>query len=98
MGLFSADVFKHVGESGYCAIVQVYFPKLGRTLWLPAMLEKHHLPDLLKKDRHLHVLELTCAQFAPDSADYIRVSSIALEQLVMRLPHCKLEQSVGYKC
>ena len=65
------------------------------------MLEKHHLPDLLKKDRHLHVLELTCAQLAPDSADYIRVSSIALEQLVhvyhTALP-LELEQSVSYKC
>lgn len=50
-------------------------------MWLPAMLEKHHLPGLLKEDRHLHVLEVTCAQCAPDSADYIRVS-IELEQLV----------------
>ena len=42
------------------------------------MLERKHLPALLKEDRHLHVLDLTCAQCAPDSADYIRVSVVCM--------------------
>ena len=52
---------------------QVFFPALGRRMWLPPMLSTEHLPSALRQDLHLDALELACTQCEPDSSDYIRV-------------------------
>ena len=52
---------------------QAFFPKLGRKMWLPQMLQPHQLPEVLSKGHHLTVLDCVCIQCAPDSKDYIRV-------------------------
>lgn len=52
---------------------QLFFPKLGRKMWLPKMLQPEQLPEVLSLGHHLTVLDCVCVQCAPDSADYIRV-------------------------
>ena len=55
-------------------MMQVYFPALGRKMWLPHMLTDEGLVLLLEAGRYLEVLDVACLQCEPDSADYIRVS------------------------
>lgn len=52
---------------------QMFFPKLGRKMWLPMMLKPKQLPEVLSLGHHLTVLDCVCVQCAPDSAEYIRV-------------------------
>ena len=54
---------------------QFFFPKLGRRMWLPAMLRERNLHSVLARDLHREVLDQACTQCNPDSRDYIRVSS-----------------------
>lgn len=55
---------------------QLFFPKLGRKMWLPKMLHPHQLPEVLGLGHHLTVLDCVCVQCAPDSKEYIRVRTI----------------------
>lgn len=53
---------------------QVYFPQLGRQMQLPAVLQAANLAAALqRRDCHVDILEMVCAQCEPDSEDYIRV-------------------------
>ena len=54
-------------------MMQVYFPALGRRMWLPHMLSNEGLVPLLEAGRYREVLDVACLQCEPDSADYIRV-------------------------
>lgn len=54
----------------------VYYPKRGRKMWLPRMLQASQLPSVLKRRSHMEVLNVTILQCSPDSADYIRVSCL----------------------
>ena len=55
-------------------MMEVYFPSLGRKMWLPAMLTAQGLIPMLKAEQYQEVLDMACVQCEPDSADYIRVS------------------------
>ena len=54
---------------------QVFFPTLGRKMWLPKALSAEVLPSLLHSRLHLDVLDLVCVQCDPQSQDYHRVSA-----------------------
>ena len=56
-------------------MMQVYFPSLGRKMWLSHMLTDEGLIPVLEAGRYRDILEMACLQCEPDSADYIRVSS-----------------------
>lgn len=55
-------------------MMQVYFPSLGRKMWLPHMLTDEGLIPVLDAGRYKDILDRVCLQCDPDSADYIRVS------------------------
>ena len=65
---------------------QMFFPKLGRKMWLPMMLQPEQLPEVLSLGHHLTVLDCVCVQCAPDSAEYIRVWVIVCQ--VSKGSHC----------
>ena len=56
-------------------MMQVYFPSLGRKMWLPHMLTVEGLLPVLETERYRDILDMACLQCNPGSADYIRVSS-----------------------
>lgn len=53
---------------------QVFFPTLGRKIWLPKALSGEVLPSILENLLHVNVLDLVCVQSDPQSSDYHRVS------------------------
>ena len=53
---------------------QVFFPALGRKMWLPKALSHEVLSSTLDNMLHVNVLDLVCAQCDPQSQDYHRVS------------------------
>lgn len=53
---------------------QVFFPALGRKIWLPKALSDEVLPSILENLLHVNVLDLVCVQCDPQSSDYHRVS------------------------
>lgn len=53
---------------------QVFFPALGRKMWLPKVLSSEVLPTALDSMLHVKVLDLVCVQCDPQSEDYHRVS------------------------
>ena len=55
-------------------MMQVYFPSLGRKMWLPHMLTEEGLLPVLEAGRYRDILDMACLQCEADSADYIRVS------------------------
>ena len=55
---------------------QVFFPTLGRKMWLPKVLSSEVLPAALDSMLHVKVLDLVCVQCDPQSEDYHRVSSV----------------------
>lgn len=55
-------------------MMQVYFPSLGRKMWLPHMLTEEGLIPMLEEGRYRDILERVCLQCEPDSSDHIRVS------------------------
>lgn len=57
---------------------QVFFPALGRKMWLPKALSEEVLPSLLNNMLHLNVLDLVCIQCDPQSQDYHRVSTTSI--------------------
>ena len=56
-------------------MMQVYFPSLGRRMWLPHMLTEEGLGPAMNAGRYRDILDVTCLQCQPDSQDYLRVSS-----------------------
>lgn len=56
---------------------QVFFPTLGRKMWLPKALSDQILPSILDRMLHLNVLDLVGVQCDPQSHDYHRVSRTA---------------------
>lgn len=54
---------------------QVFFPSLGRKMWLPKALSEEIIPSLLDNMLHVGVLDLACIQCDPQSHDYRRVSN-----------------------
>lgn len=54
---------------------QVFFPALGRKIWLPKALSEEILPSILENFLHVAVLDLVCVQCDPQSHDYHRVSA-----------------------
>ena len=56
-------------------MMQVYFPSLGRRMWLPHMLTEEGLVPVLEAGRYRDILGMACLQCEPDSQDYIRVST-----------------------
>jgi hypothetical protein len=56
-------------------MMQVYFPSLGRRMWLPHMLTEEGLLPVLEAGRYGDILDMACIQREPDSEDYIRVST-----------------------
>ena len=52
---------------------QLFFPKLGRKMNLPQMLQRHQLPEVLSLNHHPLVLDVANVQCEPDSKEYIRV-------------------------
>ena len=73
-------------------MMQVYFPTLGRRMWLPHMLTEEGLLPVLEAGRYRDILDMVCLQCEPDSADYIRVSmqTIYPENTPMILGLCVL--------
>jgi small subunit ribosomal protein S22 len=65
-------------------LYQVYFPRLGRHMWLPKLLTEEELPAVLARGYHLHVLDLVCVQCSPNSPDYIRVHSTVYDDIDKR--------------
>ena len=63
---------------------QLFFPKLGRKMNLPQMLQCHQLPEVLSLDHHLLVLDVANVQCEPDSKEYIRVRETSSS---LSLPH-----------
>ena len=57
---------------------QLFFPKLGRKMNLPQMLQPHQLPEVLSLGHHLLVLDVVNLQCEPDSKEYIRVRARSL--------------------
>ena len=55
-------------------MMHVYFPSLGRKMWLPHMLTEEGLIPVLEEGWYGDILERVCLQFEPNSSDYIRVS------------------------
>lgn len=53
---------------------QVFFPTLGRKMWLPKALSDEVLPSTLDSMLHIKILDLVCVQCDPQSQDYHRVS------------------------
>ncbi|KFV80865.1 hypothetical protein N308_10885, partial [Struthio camelus australis] len=58
-------------------MIQIFFPKEGRRVIPPVIFKDEHLVTVFQQDRHEDILNMCIAQFEPDSADYIRVSSLA---------------------
>lgn len=54
-------------------MMQVYYPSLGRKMWLPHMLTDEGLIPVLDAGRYKDILDRVYLQCDPDSADYIRV-------------------------
>ena len=74
-------------------MMQVYFPSLGRKMWLPHMLTVEGLLPVLEAERYWDILDMACLQCDPGSADYIRVSSGCLAGLP--LLRFLLEYNIG---
>ena len=75
---------------------QLFFPKLGRKMWLPKMFHPQQLPKVLSLGHHLNVLDRVCVQCAPDSKEYIRVSLLA--QYLLRLVDMLLHDRFTARC
>ena len=70
-------VLRHATWEERDRMYQVYFPTLGRKMWLPKALSDEMLPSVLDNKLHLNVLDLVCAQCDPQSYDYHRVCVIS---------------------
>ena len=57
-------------------MMEVYFPKPGRKMWLPHVLTAKGLVPVLEAGRYVDILDMACFQCEPDSADYMRVSQM----------------------
>lgn len=72
---------------------QVFFPAIGRKMWLPRVLTEDFLPLALDKKLHLSVLDLVCAQCDPQSRDYhrvspnVRLSYLTFSKMLMQVHH-----------
>lgn len=62
---------------------QVFFPALGRKIWLPKALSDEVLPSILENLFHVNILDLVCVQCDPQSQDYHRVSMGSCRSQVM---------------
>ena len=69
---------------------QIFFPALGRKMWLPKILTSEVLPSALDRMMHVSVLDLVSVQCDPQSYDYHRVSIIA-SQLESWYIHCFIQ-------
>ncbi|KFU95272.1 hypothetical protein M959_05058, partial [Chaetura pelagica] len=69
-------------------MIQIFFPKEGRRVIPPVLFKDEHLGSVFQQDRHEDVLNRCIAQFEPDSADYIRVSSLSIFQVKMYHYRC----------
>lgn len=63
---------------------QVFFPALGRRIWLPKALSDEVLPSILENLLHVNVLDLVCVQCDPQSSDYHRVHKCVYEDVEIR--------------
>jgi small subunit ribosomal protein S22 len=62
-------------------MMQVYFPSLGRKMWLPHMLTDEGLIPVLEAEQYRNILEVACLQCEPDSTDYIRVHCTVYDRI-----------------
>ena len=78
-------------------MMQVYFPSLGKKMWLPHMLTEEGLIPVLEAGWYKDVLDMACLQCEPDSADYIRVSvkndcyTVMYAGMLVSVPYFKVE-------
>ncbi|KAJ8021312.1 28S ribosomal protein S22, mitochondrial [Holothuria leucospilota] len=63
-------------------ISQIYFPRPHREIEPPPLFDDENLENVLKQERHEFLLDATCVQFEPDSADFIRVHRRVYEYIV----------------
>lgn len=62
----------------------MYWPKEGQTYDLAPMLQEKHLPSVLDRLRHEHVLDFINIQCEVDTPDYIRVTHSVYEDIANR--------------
>lgn len=60
---------------------QIYFPRPGRKVYIPAMFKKENLGDILRPDRYLYILNRNCEQFEPDNPIYITTAESVYEHI-----------------
>ncbi|XP_012580333.1 PREDICTED: 28S ribosomal protein S22, mitochondrial [Condylura cristata] len=62
-------------------MIQIYFPKEGRRVLTPIIFKEENLKTMYSQDRHVDVLNLSVAQFEPDSAEYIKIHHQTYEDI-----------------
>ncbi|XP_044108194.1 28S ribosomal protein S22, mitochondrial isoform X4 [Neovison vison] len=62
-------------------MIQVYFPKEGRRVLTPVIFKEENLKTMFSQDRHVDVLNLSIAQFEPDSTEYIKIHHQTYEDI-----------------